>query len=121
MNPKIVLKDFESSFISKRKEEKEEFKFWINSTYIIMLLLIGFLLTYHVWTINVNATKWYNIRELKEEKRSLLIEQEKLNIKIAELESFSEILWESDLEGMEKSEKPDYLVIKEGVQYVYND
>ncbi len=61
------------------------------------------------------------IRQLELKKSNLLIEQQLLDVKIAELESLSTILKEDDLENMEKIENPDYLVIKEGVQYVYND
>jgi len=48
------------------------------------------------------------------------MEKEKLDVKIAELESLSNIMSESDLENMEKIENPNYLVIKNNVQYVYN-
>ena len=86
-----------------------------------LLLLTGFLLIYYVWILNVNATKGYNIRQLEIEKRNLLIEKELLDVKIAELESLSNILWKDDLENMEKVKEPDYLVIKEWVQYVYKN
>jgi hypothetical protein len=49
-----------------------------------------------------------------------LIEKELLDVKIAELESLSNILQKEDTKEMEKVEDPDYLVIKENVQYVYN-
>jgi hypothetical protein len=48
------------------------------------------------------------------------MEKEKLDVKIAELESLSNIMSESDMENMEKIVNPDYLVIKNDVQYVYN-
>ena len=48
------------------------------------------------------------------------MEKELLDVKIAELESLSTILQEEDLKHMEKVENPDYLVIKDDVQYVYN-
>jgi hypothetical protein len=41
-------------------------------------------------------------------------------VKIAELESLGNILKEDDTQDMQKVENPDYLVVKEGVQYVYN-
>ena len=120
MNPKIVLKDFENNFRSKRKKQKEKFNFWVNSTYMIMLALIWIMLIYYVWIINTNATKGYNIRELEKEKINLLIEKELLDVKIAELESLDTIKdWMID--EMEEVEEPDYLVIKEWVQYVYNN
>ncbi len=120
MNSNIVTKDFSQNYFSKRKKEKEKFTFWVNSTYIALLSIISMLLLYYVWILNVNATKWYNIRQLEIEKKNLLMEKEKLDVKIAELESLSNIMSESDMENMEKIENPDYLVIKNDVQYVYN-
>jgi hypothetical protein len=49
------------------------------------------------------------------------MEKEILDVKIAELESLSNILQDEDLENMEKIEDPDYLVIKENIQYVYKN
>ena len=57
-----------------------------------MLSVIGFLLIYYVWILNVNATKGYNIRTLEIEKRNLMIEKERLDVKIAELESITNII-----------------------------
>lgn len=115
-----IVTDLKSDFYSKRKKTKEKLDFWITSTYITLLSLIVCLLLYYVWILNVNATKWYNIRILEIEKRNLLIEKELLDVKIAELESLSNILQKEDTKEMEKVEDPDYLVIKENVQYVYN-
>ncbi|MDF1682262.1 MAG: hypothetical protein P1U46_00345 [Patescibacteria group bacterium] len=41
------------------------------------------------------------------------MEKEQLDVKIAELESLSNIMNEVELENMEKIEDPDYLVIKD--------
>ena len=120
MNNNIVTQDFSQSYFSKRKKEKEKFKFWINSTYIALLTIISMLLLYYVWIQNVNATKWYNIRELENEKKNILMEKEQLEVKIAELDSFSNIMSENDLLNMEKIENPDYLVVNDDIQYVYN-
>jgi len=117
----IINKKFKKSFSSRRKKEKEKFDFWITSTYIALLSLISLLLLYYVWILNVNATKGYNIRELEIEKKTLLMEKELLDVQIAELESLSTILQDNDLQNMEKIWEPDYLVIKDNVQYVYND
>lgn len=121
MSTKVVIKNFKESFSSKRKKEKESFNIWLTSTYLIMLSVIAWLLLYYVWILNVNATKGYNIRQLEIEKRELLIEKELLDVQIAELESLSNILKDDDTKNMEKVENPDYLVIKEWVQYVYNN
>ena len=121
MGKDTITTNLKSNFLSKRKKDKETLNFWLTSTYITLLSLIVCLLHYYVWILNVNATKWYNIRILEIEKRNLLIEKELLDVKIAELESLWNILGEDDIKEMEKVETPDYLVIKENVQYVYNN
>lgn len=121
MNPNLINKDIKNSFFSSRKKEKEKFNFWVTSTYITLLGLITVLLLYYVWILNVNATKWYNIRELEIEKKQLLMEKELLDVKIAELESLSNILQDDDLQNMERVWEVEYLVIKDDVQYVYNN
>ena len=121
MNNTVINKNLKRNFFSNRKKEKEKMNFWINSTYIVLLSLISFLLLHYVWILNLNATKWYNIRKLEIEKKTLLMEKELLDVKIAELESLSTILWDNDLQNMEKIEEPDYLVIKDDVKYVFNN
>jgi len=61
------------------------------------------------------------IRNLEIEKRQLMIEKERLDVKIAELESITNIIEEWDSGDMVPIEDPDYLVIKSDVQYVYNN
>lgn len=121
MNSPIINRNLKRNFFSNRKNQKEKFNFWITSTYIALLSLISLLLLYYVWILNVNATKGYNIRELEIEKKTLLMEKELLDVKIAELESLSTILSDDDLQNMEKIWEPDYLVIKDNIQYVYNN
>ena len=120
MNSTIFNKNLKRSFFSKRKKEKEKFDFGITSTYIALLSLISLLLLYYVWILNVNATKGYDIRDLENEKKVLLMEKELLDVQIAELESLSTILQDDDLQNMQRIWEPDYLVIKDDVQYVYN-
>lgn len=115
-----INKNNKWSFFSKRKKEKDNFDFWITSTYIALLSLMSLLLLYYVWILNVNATKGYDIRDLESEKKVLLMEKELLDVQIAELESLSTILKDDDLQNMEKVWDPEYLVIKDDVQYVYN-
>jgi len=121
VNSTLINRNLKKNFLSKRKKEKEKFDFGITSTYIALLSLISLLLLYYVWILNVNATKGYNIRELEIEKKTLLMEKELLDVKIAKLESLSTILQDDDLQNMERIWEPDHLVIKEDVQYVYND
>ena len=121
MSQKIVVEDFSRNFFSKRKKEKEKFNFWVTYTYVALLVIIILLFLYYVWILNVNATKWYDIIELELQKRTLLMEIERLEMKIAELESLTNIMNDSDLKNMEKVNDPNFLVIKDDVQYVYND
>ncbi len=121
MSQKIVVEDFSRNFFSKRKKEKEKFNFWVTYTYVALLVIIILLFLYYVWILNVNATKWYDIIELELQKRNLLMEKERLDMKIAELESLTNIMNDSDLKNMEKVNDPNFLVIKDDVQYVYND
>lgn len=120
MYPKIVLSEDKTPFISKKWKEKQNMKFDISSTYTIMVSFICLLLVYYIWIINVNATKWFSIRQLEIEKKNLLIEKEQLDVKIADLESLDNIK-KDDIQNMDKVENPDYLVIKEWVNYVYNN
>ena len=120
MNPKSILKDYQSDFQSDRKKQKEEYTFWIKSTYVFMLAFVASLFIYYIWILNVNATQWYNIRDLEREKNQLLRDKELLDVKIAELESLDNILNSEDTDGMEKVEDPEFLVIKNDVQYTYN-
>lgn len=119
MSQKIVMEDFSKNFFSKRKIEKEKFNFWVNYTYIALLVIIILLLLYYVWILNVNSTKWYQIIELELQKKNLLMEKERLDMKIAELESLSNIMTDEDLKNMEKVSDPNFLVIKENIQYVF--
>ena len=121
MNPKVHLKQPGTFFSSKRKKEKEKVQLGFTSTYVFIVCIISSLLLYYVWILNVNATKGFNIRELEKDKRELQVELEKLNVKIAELESLDTILESGDIENMVEIDDPDYLVIREGVQYVYNN
>lgn len=120
MYPKVVLSEDKDPFVSKRWKEKQSIKFDISFTYVIMISFIFILLIYYIWIINVNATKWFNIRQLELEKKNLMIEKELLDVKIANLESLDNIS-EDDMKNMEKVEDPDYLVIKDWVNYAYKE
>lgn len=123
MYPKLVLSEEKLPFVSKRYKEKQSIKFDISFTYIIMIGFIFLLLIYYIWIINANATKWFSIRQLEQEKTKLMIQKEQLEVKIANLESLDWIKDENmeSIENMEKVENPDYLVIKEWVNYAYKN
>ena len=118
MNPKVMTTNLKNNFYSQRKKEKDKFQVWVTSTYIIMLSFISVLLLYYVWMLNANATKWENIRQLTNQMEQLKLERQRLDVRISEVESLDTI--EQDRKGMETIEDPDYLVIKDNVNYVYN-
>ena len=120
MHPKIVLSEKKENFVADRWKEKQTIRFEISSTYLVLIWSIFLLLIYYIWTINVNATIWFNIRELEQEKNELQLEQERLWVILAELESLDNVK-DEDYENMERAEDPDYLVIREWINYVYND
>jgi cell division septal protein FtsQ len=122
MNPHlIVLKKGHLRFLSERKTTRENFKLGVNSTYILTLLFIWFLWIYYVWTLNVNATKWYNVRTLEIQRNSLKVEKDLLDVKVAELESLSNLIKWEWLANMEKSTNSDFLVVKDDKNYVFKN
>ena len=122
VNARLVMKQYnEKLFSSARKLEKEKLHFWYQSTYITLLGLIVFLLLYYVWILNANATKGYMIKELENTQNELKVELDRLNVKIAELDSLETISSDEIFEQMLPIEDPNYLVLKENVQYVYKD
>jgi cell division septal protein FtsQ len=111
MNPNmIILKKRWASFFSQRRLLRENFKMNITSTYIMVLLFIWVLGIYYVWTLNCNATKWYNVRQLELVKKNLTIEKELLEVRVAELESLNWLLSSSIIKNMEKIESPEYII-----------
>ncbi len=121
MNKKITISDYQKAFISNRKKAKQELTQWVNSTFVIMIGLIVSLFLYYVWTLNANATAWYQIRELEKEKNQALSEQEIINVLKSKLESWDKINTKNNnSENMIEVKNTQYLVIKKGIQYVYN-
>lgn len=110
----------EIPFSSQRKVEKEKLNFWYQSTYVTLLWLIVFLLLYYVWILNANATQGYTIIQLEKTQKELKIELDRLNVKIAEIDSLENISSNEIFQNMVPVEDPNYLVMKEAVQYVYN-
>jgi len=110
------------SFLADRKRNKDKLLFGYQSTYMALLGVIGFLLLYYVWILNANATQGYTIRNLENTGKELKVELERLNVKIAELESSENISSDEELQNMmEEYEDPNYLVIRNDIQYVYNN
>jgi len=114
MNPNIiVMKKWRLPFFSERKTTRENYKLSFTKTYIIALLMIGFLWIYYVWALNVNATKWYKIRNLEIQRRDLVFKENLLNMKIAEVQSLNNVANDPATLVMETTENPKYLVLKD--------
>mgnify|MGYP001443665404 CR=1 FL=1 len=122
MNARLVMKQYsEKNFESSRKIEKEKLNFGYQSTYITLMGLIVFLLLYYVWILNANATKGYTIRQLEETQKELAVELDRLNVKIAELDSLETMSSDELFQDMVPIEDPNYLVLKENVQFAFKD
>lgn len=122
MNARLVMKQYsEKNFESSRKIEKEKLNFGYQSTYITLMGLIVFLLLYYVWILNANATKGYTIRQLEETQKELKVELDRLNVKIAELDSLETMSSDELFQDMVPIEDPNYLVLKENVQFAFKD
>lgn len=121
MNPNlIVLKKWHLNFLSERKTTRENFKLWVNTTYILSLLFIWFLGIYYVWILNINATIGYNVRSLELTKNNLTVEKDILDVKIAELESLSNLQKWEGTKNMVQIKNPEFLVIKDNNNYAFN-
>ena len=102
-----------------RQVEKAKLYFGFNYTFGLLIFCIWLLGIYYVWSVNSLSTVAYSISELKNENNQLISELQLLEVKVAELDSLSEIENTDDATIMEKIEEPEYLVIKEGKTYVY--
>lgn len=121
VNPRLVMHlPKKESFSSERKKEQDKFVWEFQSTYIGIISLIAFLLLYYVWILNSNATQGYTIKQLENTQNDLQMELERLEVKIADLESLNMIEMSEVRDMMKVPTEQDYLVIRDGVQYVYN-
>ena len=121
MNPRLVVREPQKNFLSRRKLNQEKLQFGYQSTYVALVSIISFLLIYYVWILNANATQGYTIRQLEKTQNELKVELDRIWVKIAEMDSLDSINSDDVFKNMEAIEDPDYLVIKQGVQYVYNN
>lgn len=109
------------NFLSRRIKEQEKTRFGYQSTYIALVGTIFFLLIYYVISLNTSATLGYDIQKLESTQNELKIELERLDVKIAEIESLDTLTSDEIYDMMVPTDDPDYLVIKQWVQYVYNN
>jgi len=105
---------------SKRKKRKDEMDFWINSTFSYLTGFIAVAFIYLIWSLNAWATQWYEIRDLERTKQDLLLQKETLEVKISNLESRNSIDESDSRKQMEEVENPDFIVIRNWVNYAFN-
>jgi len=112
VNPRLVVREPQKNFLSRRKRDQEKLQFGYQSTYVALVSIISFLLIYYVWILNANATQGYTIRQLEKTQNELKVELDRLEVKIAEMDSLDSINSDDVFDNMEPIENPDYLVIK---------
>ena len=121
MNPNmIVFNKRRVGFFSRRRFSKNDLKVWVWSTFVLLLMCVGVLWIYYVWTLNVNATKGFVIRKLESEKNLLEIRQDLLSVSIAEKESLNSVMSSDLVKSMEKIDSFEYIVLKNNDTLVYN-
>lgn len=70
-----------------------------------LILLLALLILFHQ---NANATKGYNLRTLERERSQLLLEEEVLNMHLAEAQALQHLQADKLIEAMVPVRKPKY-------------
>lgn len=121
MNSRIIYTQYEKgTFFSHRKEEQKICQKWFSKTYGSILFVTACLFFYYIWALNASATQWYTIQQLKQTQMELQVQLERLNVRIAEVSSIEAISTDEALKYMEEIWTPEYLVVRENMQYTYN-
>ena len=120
MHWEVILPEKSKKVSFNRKKRMDEMSFWINSTFSYLIVFISVSFIYLIWSLNVWATQWYEIIKLEKEKQDLLLKKGQLDTKIFKLESSDTIKNSESKKQMEKVENPDFIVIKNWINYVYN-
>lgn len=79
-----------------------------------LILLLALLILFHE---NANATKGYSLRTLENERTVLLLEQETLNMQIAEAQSLQGLERDPQIAAMKPYVKPQYVQAEPAVAY----
>lgn len=108
----LVAKKWHIPFFSERKAARENFRFTFTQVYVVLIALISIFWVYYVWILNINATKWYNVRELQVKNRELSFQENLLDIRIAEGQSIGSIMGSQIIVSMEEVVSPHFLVLK---------
>jgi hypothetical protein len=71
-----------------------------------LILLLAILILFHE---NANATKGYSLRRLENERSVLLLNQEVLNMQIAEAQALEKLQNDQQIQAMKPYTKPTYV------------
>ena len=69
----------------------------------------------------MNATKWYNIRTLDIKRNALNVEKDLLDVKIAEMQSLSNLMQWEGVQMMESSKDADFIVVSDLKNYAFTN
>ncbi|NRH20732.1 hypothetical protein HOO68_01665 [Candidatus Gracilibacteria bacterium] len=109
----LVAKKGHLSFFSERKVARENFRLSFTQAYILAIALNACLGIYYIWILNQNATRGYQIRELQSDYRELVLQENRLDIHIAEGKSIDAIDNAPIILSMEPSGTPSFLVMQD--------
>ncbi len=79
-----------------------------------LILLLALLILFHE---NANATKGYSLRKLESERTVLILEQETLNMQIAEAQALESLQDDSQIHKMVPYKAPRYVEADPAVAY----
>jgi hypothetical protein len=76
-----------------------------------LILILALLILFHE---NANATKGYRLRTLERQRSQLLLEEEVLNMQIAEQQSLDTLQNDPRVQSMQQPRTPVYLTVGQG-------
>ncbi len=79
-----------------------------------LILLLALMILFHE---NANATKGYSLRRLESERTVLVLEQETLNMQIAEAQALDSLQSDGQIQNMKPYTKPQYIQEDPSVAY----
>jgi hypothetical protein len=75
-----------------------------------LILILALLILFHE---NANATKGYRLRTLERQRSQLLLEDEVLNMQIAEQQSLETLQNDAAVQAMQTPKSPTYLTVEQ--------
>ena len=75
---------------------------------LLVVVTVGFGIAY-IWQVNVSATAGYEMRELTQGIKELELEQDKLDLRVARLQSVDSVSTRVQMLGLSKVKRVEYL------------